>query len=492
MKSRKAREQLLKLLQAKAQRQRTFPLKYISPERPKRHEKQLRFLKSLARVRLFLGSNQSGKTLAGWLEGFSHAYGYRVWEVPDLELVPDGRGGFDLPPRSQIPEKYWIKNSAGHYLQVPNLGMIITGLPARRGLGDCIWPKFQELWPPGCRCNVRWHQGGVPASIEFPNGSRVILGSAEQQELSTEAVVLHWAWFDEPVPQRIYSGAWRGLIRNFGRVWFTLTPLGAKAAWLYNDFISPAQRGELDEGRVEFIQVTMWDNPYLDPQAVEEFANDPSFSESEKAARLYGKFEHLTSRVLPQFYNSAPYVIPYQKVPSSWPIVHVVDPHTARPWAMIWAARDPLGRFHIFREWPEHEFTKIKSSDVTFREYANIIRDLEGKDIAEWRVIDPNYGVQRRQNMGFQAKSIQEEMSELGIYFDARVDDKSERTIGRIQDMLKFDKNRAVGPQRPVPAHGAHLGGVQGLLRYGQVHGQLRLPDPRRRRGYLGRSWIIG
>lgn len=403
--------------------------------------KQRLFLESEARIVILLGGNQIGKTTVGWANALAHTYGYRFWEVDDLALHFNGRT-HDLPSRDRVPAKYWVRNAKGDPLRVPNCGFIVTGLAARRGIGDVLYEKFQELWPKTAKIDKYYMMGGVPSSFTFPNGSKIVFGSGEQTELNTEGITLNWAWIDEPVPQRIYSGLWRGLLRNFGRIFFTLTPLGARAAWIHNDLISKRS----SETSVETIQAGMADNPYLDPDAIREFEKDPSFSESERQARVFGKFEHLSSRVWPCFHDGAPYVIEPFAIPRDWPRLLVVDPHSARPWAMAWAAISPSGVLYFYREHPEEEYTKLTTSVMTIQDYALLIRRLEGKEDVKWRVIDPNYGIQRRLHLGFIQRSIQEEIGEYGLAFDERVDDSLERGLAVVGDMLKYDESRDLSP----------------------------------------------
>lgn len=437
---RQEREELLHLLNEETRRRHDNPLRYWRP-----HPKQARFLNSPKKIRIFCGGNQSGKTSAGVILGISHAYGYRIWEVPDLDLRPNAAGLLDLPARESVPRSAWLLNAKGQPLRVPNTGMVVTGLAARRGVGECIWPKLEDLWPPALKLSPRWAMGGVPASVVLPNGSKILFGSAEQTDLSTEAIVLDWAWYDEPIPQRIHTGIQRGLIRNFGPTWMTYTPLGTRGAWIHHDFIAPALRGDLDN--VEYLEIFMRDNPHLDPAAIDEFERDPSMSEAERAARLYGKSQHLALRVVPQFLNTEPYVVEPHELPAEWPRLQCVDPHTARPWAMIWLAIDPMGKFWVYREWPEIDYSKIKSHDHSFQEYAGLIRNIEGKRAPTWRVMDPNFGVQRRASLkGMTERSIQEEMRAYGLHFDCRVDDGQARTVGLLNDLLTYDRKRPLSP----------------------------------------------
>lgn len=43
----------------------------------------------------------------------------------------------------------------------------------------------------------------------------------------------------------------------------------------------------------------------------------------------------------------------YAKIPSSWPVIQIVDPHSARPAFALWATITPANRAIVIREWPD-------------------------------------------------------------------------------------------------------------------------------------------
>lgn len=443
---RSAQEAFYKLLIEKEQRQRRNPLRFLKP-----HQKQDQFLETLARIAIFLGANQSGKTVAGLMKAIAHSYGYKFWQVEDLDLVTGPNGKLDLPRRDAVPSKFWVRRGDGLPIAIPNRGIVLTGLSARRGLGECIWPTFLDWWPTDLKVHTRYMMSGVPAQITLPNASSWSFGSGEQAELSTEAFTAHWAWCDEPVPQKFWTGLWRGLVRNFGPAWFTLTPLGSKAAWLYQDFIAPSTRRDYRQGsktvKVAFFEVMQRENPHLAEQAVVDFENDPTMTEQERQARLYGKFEFLSNRVYPMFLPAEPFVVEPFEIPPEWKRVVVCDPHTARPYFMIWAAQSPTGAWYIYREYPEEDFTKLNTTEMGLKDYVLLIHGIEGRTPSSWRIMDPNYGRQRRKQIsGMTERSVEEQFAEYGVDFDTDVSDDLERGHEAVRDMLRYNIKLGIGP----------------------------------------------
>jgi hypothetical protein len=389
---------------------------------------------------LFLGANRSGKTTGGRFESIGHVYGYRFWEVPNLKLTPDG----DLPPREEIPSVYWIRRSDGIPIRVPNVGMICSGLPRERGIGQNIFPGLYECLPEAVRAKLKIMRGAqsVPMFLDFPNGSRIIFGSEEQDEMTFEGFVLDWCWVDEPIRQAIYSALWARLMDFMGPIWFTLTPLGVKSAWLYSAmYLDPPKD-------VYIVEVTQRDNPGLSERQIKEFEDNGEYSERERQARLYGRFQLLGDRVFDLF-NPSIHIIPSFVPPREW--IHGVsaDPHFKRPTFLAWFAFDPTTRtYHFYREFPNLPFHKLRSGSVPHAELATIIRNAEGKCPAPVRIVDPRFGKAEAQRYGFRETSWVNLMAEYGLFFDATVPNTATIDYGHdvINDLLRYDQNFPVGP----------------------------------------------
>lgn len=392
------------------------------------------------RRRLFLGGNRSGKTLGGRHEAVAHSYGYRFWEVPNLQLGVDG----DLPPRDQIPTKYWIRRHDGIPVRVPNVGMIISGLPRQRGIGQNIWPALYEMLPAAVRRQLKVIKGagGVPEYADLPNGSRWLFASREQEDMSFEGFVLDWAWFDEPNRQSLFSAVWARLFDYHGPAWFTMTPLEAECAWLYRSWY--LERPD-DVGVVE---VSMKDNPANTEEMIRTFAENGEYTDREKKARVFGAFEFLGNRALDVFDPSI-HVCQAFLPPADWIHGLTVDPHHKRPSYMVWWAFNAASNTrHYYREWPTSDFFKMKEGGLTPAEYAAIIRNAEGARIARVRIVDPRFGKAEHQRHGFHETSWVNLMAQYGLNFDANVPNTGSIDYGLqvITDRMRYDKNFPIGP----------------------------------------------
>lgn len=391
------------------------------------------------RRRLFLGGNRSGKTMGGRHEAIAHAYGYRFWEVPGLKLVNG-----DLPPRDTIPTQYWIRRHDGIPIRVPNVGMVISGLPRQRGIGQNIYPAMYEMLPEVVRKNLKVIKGagGVPEYLDLPNGSRTLFASREQEDMSFEGFVLDWAWFDEPNRQSLFSAVWARLFDFQGPAWFTMTPLEAECAWLYRSWY--LERPD-DVGVVE---VSMKDNPANTEEMIRQFAENGEYTDRERKARLFGAFEFLGNRVLDVF-NPTIHVVKAFQPPPDWIHGITVDPHHKRPSFMLWWAYNPATKVrHYYKEWPVEDFFKMKEGGLTPAEYAAIIRNAEGRTRVRVRVCDPRFGKAEHSRHGFHETSWVNLMAQYGLNFDANVPNVGTIEYGLqvINDRLRYDKNFPIGP----------------------------------------------
>lgn len=435
-----ARQELEQKYAAIAEVQRRLaeaPVLFYSPS-----EKQKIFHEQgkTKRRRLLLGGNRSGKTMCGRHEAIAHAYGYRFWEVPDLKLTEEG----DLPPRDQIPTQFWIRRHDGIPVRVPNVGMVVSGLPRQRGIGQNIYPAMYEMLPAAVRRRMKVMKGagGVPEFLDLPNGSRILFASKEQEDMTFEGFVLDWAWFDEPVRKSLFSAVWARLFDFQGPAWFTMTPLEAECAWLYQSWY--LERPD-DVGVVE---VSMKDNPVNTPEMIQAFADNGEYTDREKKARLFGAFEFLGNRVLDVFDPSV-HVCKAFLPPYEWIHGITVDPHHKRPSYMVWWAYNPASKtYHFYREWPTFDFFKAKEGGLTPAEYATIIRNAEGPMRIRARVCDPRFGKAEHQRHGFHETSWVQLMAKYGLIFDANVPNTGTLDYGhqKLVDLLRYDKNFPLSP----------------------------------------------
>lgn len=440
--SREEKLALILALEEREKRRRVNPIAHFHPHNRQREFLQVPPAKWLG---IFVGGNKSGKSYVGVAKAIAHAYGYYPWLVPDLCLGADG----DLPDRSQVPIEAWVRRGDGLPIAVPNVGMYVTGQSRAQGIGQVLWPIFEELLPITVRQhpNYRAHKGamGVVTHVDLPNGSTVHFGSAEQDEVSFEGFRIQWAGVDEPVRPFIFNGLLRGLALDFGPIWFTLTPLTARCAWIYTTLVQPRP------AHVHTVQVHQSDNPYFSEEARRSFEQSGSWTESEKRARLYGEWEALGQRII-HTWDPRVHVIPSKPLPSTWPRGIVVDPHHVRPAFVLWYKVSPWGVYHFYREWPPGDFFKMTTGGKSPSEYAALFRNIEGPEPSQFRVADPRFGKAEYTLHGIKQEDLPtswaDQMEAAGMAFDTRVHGVGRVETGeqKIIDMFRFNKDVAIGP----------------------------------------------
>lgn len=178
--------------------------------------------------------------------------------------------------------------------------------------------KAKSLWEPRLRkslasLNPRYVQ--VPHRVfrwdDEKGGGELWLKSQEQGFMAFESDDVDLVIFDEePTDQRVVSSAQTRLATTNGVVVLAYTPLNGMT-WTYDDLYSEvaehpefeiAPRVWRDENRLTIVQMGMADNPLaVKGGGVYRLVNDPSRSEAEKQARLYGKYGYTEGLLIPQF-----------------------------------------------------------------------------------------------------------------------------------------------------------------------------------------------
>ena len=423
-----AEKKAVGLLEIKS-RARKFPLYYYTPI-----PKIAPFHKARARVRILSGANRSGKSESNIAEALAYAIGYRPWVMRECG-IPAPKEPW-VRPDGDLPRDAICFNCEGVRVPVPNRTFIVTGLSLRKGIQETLHPKIQKF--AGNMIEKERVLQGICAWIRLKNKSEIFFGSAEQGNLAFEATNYTFTAIDEPVPRRVYTGIARGSVDQAAPIVMTFTPLGQWATWIFKDLYSRSFSGSK---HVEAFSLSIFDNPYLPKDAVENFSNDPALTEMEREARLYGKFTHLADRIYTNF-SDAHHIIPQGYVPRDWYMGMVVDPHTVRPWFIAYFAISPSGDIHFFKEWPPGDFTKIRRDHRSVEQYAMLIRQLDGDLPIQIRLMDPNYGPRNDTLRGVVVPSIQSDMSRFGLFFNCKINDDLGYGEHQVRSLLHFDSAR--------------------------------------------------
>lgn len=333
-----------------------------------------------ASVRLVLGSNRSGKSVAGVVEAIANSLGYRPW-------LPE-----DHPDRV-------VRLTNGDPIPVPNVGRVIAQ-NFEQAVVQTIYPKFEE-WAPRGQYRVKRDNRGIPKQIIWKNGSVVHFMSNDQDDMAFEGTNGHWVWADEPIDYSKYVGLKRGLIDFSGHMWMTMTPL--TQPWIA-DVI--ANRANQPDGSVRLFKFSIWDNctengGHLRREDIEEFLSD--LREDELEARLHGNFLHLAGRVFKEWQPERPHWIPAFDIPDTWPRVCVIDPHPRKPIAVLWAAINPDEQIIVYRSLFDPKLKTVSDVADKMKELEGWTRDERGRwlrgtaaEPVAMRIIDNSANEQER------------------------------------------------------------------------------------------------
>lgn len=413
-----------------AERERAFPLYAYRPV-----PKLRAFHTNRARLRIVSGGNRSGKSHVGCAETGAYLLGYRPWVLREMGL-PVPERPWERP--ENLPEDAICFNVAGIRVPIPNTCFCVTGQSYTKGIGETLYPKLRELLGPvGGPLVAKEHMShaGAPHDVILRNGSRVVFGSAEQGNLAFESTNYTFNCIDEPIPRRVYVGISRGSIDQFAPIIMHFTPIGPWAAWIFRELYA---NSNLSSEQCARFNVSIYDNPYLPREAIDEWANDPTLSEMEREVRLYGHFAHLTDRIY-SIFDEKIHVLPDFVPPTDGFCGVVVDPHTIKPWAVAYFYVNTMGEIFFYREWPTEEYTKLRKCRNSIDDYAALFRRLDGTHNVQLRLMDPNYGPRTDLIRGRYIPSVRDDLSRYGLHFDTGLKDDLEYGEARVRALLAWD-----------------------------------------------------
>lgn len=299
------------------------------------HQAGIRFKRRMVRA-----GNRFGKSEMGCKEDMAWNFGERAWYPADH---PARRGG--------IP-------------QHPVKGLLIT----------TDWDKVDEIWttergdspgkvwrsmPDGGLKSKKRNSIGCIDTIEFSSGSIMKFDTVKSfmsNPMGSESSDWDYIHVDEPCPEQMFKAAARGLIDRGGSAWFTLTPLSEY--WI-NDYFFPADTGGKARDDVWAIDGSIYDNPYLPPDAIEEFIR--LLTDDEKQCRVFGIPLHLTGLVYKEFSWDKHVLkdVPkgwasWTNPPANYTIYYAIDTHPRTAHAVLFLAVSPLGAMFVYNEIFEH------------------------------------------------------------------------------------------------------------------------------------------
>lgn len=216
------------------------------------------------------------------------------------------------------------------------------------GIKDVIQPKFKTMVR---RCDLLGGSWSTAlkekgTQLHFANGSTVFFMSAEQELDKFGGADLDASYNDEHFPIGIYRENMARLTDRNGFYVHSMTPESGAVTWEKKHIKQSA-------GRMAWWQFSIYNNPHLSKEGVEQFAGAIS-DEATRQVKLYGKFAALAGMVVPQFDEAIQAVDDHRayELLRSTANVHgffAIDPHMKKESAMVWGFFTRDNELYIYR-----------------------------------------------------------------------------------------------------------------------------------------------
>ena len=307
-----------------------------------------------------------------------------------------------------------------------------------------------ELFPKD-KYKARNKGKSYPSEFKSDTGFILDVMSYEQDKAEMAGPTIGLLAWNEPMPEALWlEGLAR--LRKGGLCLVAMTSLKDEP-WVVDKIL-----GKADGGNIRVLYSDVEENckehginGTLDHDQIEKIL--AQYDPDEREARKTGKPLSLSGRIYKDF-DRAVHVAKEEIVPPDGGVSHylVVDPAIGKPLSIILAYADATGAVNIYKEWPDFDFEGSKDSNLSVRDYAEIIKGLEAGKTVEARILDRHFGSVRRTLGGL---TLKQEFAEQGLdfidsYMVGEGVPEVETGILKVKDYLRYDKSKPLdGLNRP-------------------------------------------
>lgn len=302
-----------------------------------------------------------------------------------------------------------------------------------------VIPELKNWFPKG-RYKTGKGNKKFESQWQTDSGWNFDIMTYEQDVTEFEGITLGWAWFDEPPPEAIFK-ATVSRMRKGGIIFIGATPL-AGSAYMYDSFakgnfdveIKSKETGAVTKfkRKVAYIEADIESacrkhgiRGHLRHEDIENIVAE--YSEDEKQARIYGKFQHLVGLVFKQFSRKVHVIPPFNVNLRDFCVYEFLDPHPRNPDAILWVAVDKNGTKYVVDEL----FIRVQSE----ADLAGRIKNKASQYRIIKRMADPAAFVANQHNQD--GKTLAMKLADEGLtYLEAT----KARTMSdrRIQNALSY------------------------------------------------------
>lgn len=303
------------------------------------NEAQLPVSQSEAKIRFFAGGNGSGKSTLLTNEHIWMAEGYN----PILKKYTKVPATIAVVVDSPIKIKDVHLKEMAKWYNVDKLQLLKNGKPS---VNEIVWP----------------------------NGSRTIYYTHDQDPMVFESTEQDYILIDEPCPEHIFIAMSRGQrTKNANPKTFIVgTPIAQ--SWLRTKIWDPWEKNENPDIEC-FRGSTEQNRKNLAVGFIESFSR--LLTAEEKRVRLEGEFWDIGGLALAHLFKDSTHKIESFKISQDWPCIVAIDPHPQKPNIACCLAIDPrTGYKYVVRE---------LESKTLARDFAiELIEMTRGLRVVDW------------------------------------------------------------------------------------------------------------
>lgn len=250
-----------------------------------------------------------------------------------------------------------------------------------------IIPELQ-LWFPEGRYTCNKGSRDFESVFRTDTGWHIDLMTYDQQPKEFESVDLGFFWCDEPPPELIYK-ALISRLRRGGIGFITATPLTG-SAWMYDALVTKSVAGQRG---VVFADVEENCRQHGTRGILEHgdiMRMIAEYSEEDKQARVFGKFQHLIGLVFKEFNKQIHVIPPFTINDKDFSTIELLDCHPRNADALMWVATRSDGIKFVIDELYD-KFDSFDTLAARIKKTAVQYRIVERfADPSAWADVQPN------------------------------------------------------------------------------------------------------
>lgn len=294
--------------------------------------------------------------------------------------------------------------------------------------------EISKWWPKG-----RWSaiKGGHNYYSQYTaNGWVIDVMTYDQDASQFEGPSLGLIITDEPPPKSLWS-TFASRLRMGGIILVVMTPL-TEAAWFFDD-VAPRHQESIVYGTMEDACIKHGINGHLEHENIARMIAE--MSPEEREARAEGKAMYLRGLIFKTYDENVHVLKENIKPPYGAPVWQVVDPHSDKPFACVYAFPDARGDLYIFDEWPNEDFYKMHNCQLDIDAYKKIFADKEAGLNVQRRVIDRHFADTASAS---NKRTLRQELQLKGLNYwpSYKAEEEIETGIIKVRERFTYDTSK--------------------------------------------------